>query len=456
MEDVIVVGAGISGLATAYFLRQRGWNPLVLEAGPRVGGNLQSYREEGFLRDTGPNSLLLKGDIVPTWLHELGLETEQVEANAVARRRYIVNQNHQPVAIGPGILLKGSLLSLSARLRLLSEPLRRPRLSSAEESIASFVRRRLGADVLTWLVDPFVSGIFAGNPEQLSVQASLPRLVRLEQQSGSLLRGALRARKGAKTPKSRLISFREGLQTLPLRVSEKLGDAVHCNTPIDHLERQANGVWEVHSHTQRWHSRRVILALPARAAADLLAATDPTLSQLLEEIPYPAVRVLSLGFQRADIRHPLDGFGMLIPRILGLETLGVLFSSTLFPDRAPSDQVLLTVFIGGSQNHIQGRSDAALLETVLRELQPLLGICGNPTFIRHQHWPEAIPQYELGHLERIQHIDALTEKYPGLYFRANWRDGVALGDCMEAAYRLSREEDWSSPQKFNAGNNAPD
>lgn len=444
MEEVIIIGAGISGLATAYFLRKRGWSPLLLEAGTTPGGNLQSRREEGYLRDMGPNSLLLKGQIVPEWLRALRLEEDIVEANPLAKRRYILNRHRQPVALGPGVLFGGSLLSVRGRLHLPGEPFRPPRrVQDGEESIADFVRRRLGDEALTWLVDPFVSGVFAGNPARLSVQATLPRLVALEQDGGSLLRGALRARnrKSPGTPKTRLISFREGLQALPLRVASTLGDALRCNTPVDQLGN-SDGMWHVSSGNHAWQSKRLILALPAGAAASLLAPTDAALAHELDAIPYPAVGSLSIGFQRAQVQHPLDGFGMLIPRVMGLEILGVLFSSTLFPGRAPADQILLTAFIGGSQNDISGRSNDDLLATALHEINPLLGISGKPVFTRCQIWPKAIPQYEIGHLDRVRRIDALSAQYPGLYFRANWREGVALGDCMEGAYRFSQDADW--------------
>ncbi|QQD73687.1 protoporphyrinogen oxidase [Acidithiobacillus ferrivorans] len=444
MDDVIIIGAGISGLATAYFLRKQGWSPLLLEAAAKPGGNLQSRQEEGYRRDMGPNSLMLKGHIVPEWLRELRLEEDIVEANPLAKRRYILNRHRQPVALGPGVLFGGGLLSWRGRLRLLGEPFRSPRrMQDSEESVADFVRRRLGEEALTWLVDPFISGVFAGNPARLSVQATLPRLIALEQDGGSLLRGALRARnkKSPDTPKTRLISFHEGLQTLPLRVASALGDALRCNTPVEHLGN-SDGNWQVSSGSQTWQSKRLILALPAGAAARLLAPTDAALAHELDAIPYPAVGSLSIGFQRMQVQHPLDGFGMLIPRVMGLETLGVLFSSTLFPGRAPADQVLLTAFIGGSQNDISGRDDDDLLATALREICPLLGISGKPVFSRCQTWPKAIPQYEIGHLERVKRIDALSARHPGLYFRANWREGVALGDCMEEAYRFSQDVGW--------------
>ncbi len=437
MDKIIVIGGGLSGLASAYFLQQQGVQSRLLEATPQVGGNLLSIKENDFLRDAGPNSLMLKGQVVPALIESLQLQQEIVEANPLAKRRYILNRKRQLVPLGPGVLFSGKLLSLQGRLRLLSEAFRGRGKSAAEESIAAFVRRRLGPEVLTWLVDPFVSGVFAGDPERLAVAATFPRLVKMEQEHGSLFRAALAARKNSKNTKPRLISFRNGLQALPLRIAERLEGPLHCNAPAEQLQQHEDGSWEVFSRQQSWRSEKIILALPAHKAAALLARLQPNLAAELEAIAYPAVTTLSLGFPRANVLHPLDGFGMLIPRTMGLETLGVLFSSTLFPDRAAPDQVLMTAFIGGSQNPLRGRSDSDLLKTVLHEIRPILGIQGEPSFSRCQNWPEAIPQYEQGHLARIERIAKMTSQIPGLHFRANWRDGVALGDCVEAAYQTA-------------------
>ncbi|WP_414041470.1 protoporphyrinogen oxidase [Acidithiobacillus sp. M4-SHS-6] len=439
MDAVIIIGGGLSGLASAYFLQQQGVSARLLEAEPFIGGNIQSRQEAGFLRDLGPNSLMLKGQVVPDLLQSLHLEAELVEANALAKRRYILNRHRQLAPLGPGVLFGGKLLSLQGRLRLLSEPFRYRKQDTEEESIADFVRRRLGPEVLTWLVDPFVSGVFAGDPERLALAATFPRLLRMEQEHGSLLRAALAARK--KTPQSKacLVSFRQGLQTLPLRMAEQLQGPIHCHTPVDRLEQHTDGSWEVYSAQQSWRSAKIILALPAKKAADLLVLRHSDLAKELAAISYPAVSTLSLGFPRSKVQHALNGFGLLIPRIMGLQTLGVLFSSTLFPDRAPLDQVLLTAFIGGSQNPLDGRSDSDLLQTVLDEIRPILGIEGEPSFSRCQNWPEAIPQYELGHLARLERISQMKQQISGLYFRANWRDGIALGDCLEAAQQLSQQ-----------------
>lgn len=446
MHKVIIIGGGISGLASAWFLREKGWQPLILEAGDPAGGSICSRREAGFLLDTGANSMMLKGEIVPAWFRRIGMDGEMIEANPLAKRRYVLKDG-VPIALpnGPLAFLRSPILSLSAKARLLGEPFR-PRSTDPDESIAAFVRRRLGPEVLDWMVDPFVSGVFAGDPERLSLRATLPRLAALEDAGGSLLRGAWRARR-AKRPRRvapRLVSFRNGLQMLPLKVADLLGDALHSGCIVERIHREGD-LWVAEAAGQSWRASRLVLAVPAYVAAQLLTPLHAELAAELDAIPYPSVMTMALGFAQAQVAHALDGFGMLIPRKLGLETLGVLFSSTIFPGRAPAGQVLLTAFIGGAQNDIGARPDAALLSTVVQEISPALGISGTPHFVHARRWQRAIPQYERGHLDRIRRIDAALATLPGLAFRANWRDGVALGDCIENAAALSEGEGWRDP-----------
>ena len=447
MHKVIIIGGGISGLASAWFLREKGWQPLILEAGDPAGGSICSRREAGFLLDTGANSMMLKGEIVPAWFRRIGMDGEMIEANPLAKRRYVLKDG-VPLALpnGPLAFLRNPILSAAAKARLLGEPFR-PRSTDPDESIAAFVRRRLGPEVLDWMVDPFVSGVFAGDPERLSLRATLPRLAALEDTGGSLLRGAWRTRhaKGPRRVAPRLVSFRNGLQMLPLKVADLLGDAVHSGCAVERIHREGD-LWVAEAADQSWRAPRLVLAVPAYVAAQLLTPLHAELAAELHAIRYPSVMTMALGFAQAQVAHALDGFGMLIPRKLGLETLGVLFSSTIFPGRAPAGQVLLTAFIGGAQNDISDRPDGALLSSVMQEISPALGISGAPHFVHTRRWQRAIPQYERGHLDRIRRIDAALATLPGLALRANWRDGVALGDCIENAAALSEGESWCDPK----------
>ncbi len=440
-EALIIAGAGITGLSAAWYLRH--WNPLVLEASGQPGGNVRSLEKGGFLSDLGPNSLLLRGHQVPELISELGLGPELCEANPVARRRYVLNRRREMVALGPGALLGGRLLSLQARLRLLGEPFRSP--SGPEESISSFVNRRLGPEILHWIVSPFVSGVFAGDPDRLSVSAALPRLTAMEQESGSLIRAALHRRRGnGHAGRSRLVSFRHGMQTLPERLASTLGDRLLLNSPVESLQREGN-LWKIRSGNQTLQAEKLLLALPAPVLAALLRPLHTGIAETLDEIFYPAVATIGLGFPRQQVEHSMDGFGVLIPRVLGIQTLGALFSSTLFPDRAPTGHVLLTAFLGGAQNDIRGGEETGMVRQVLEDLRPILRIQGDPEYAHAQLWSQAIPQYEIGHQKRLEQVNRFLETLPNLSLMGNWRGGVAVGDCIAQAGELARAPAWQNP-----------
>lgn len=440
MSDTIVVGAGISGLATAWYLSQRGADVLLLEADGEPGGCLRTLERDGFRVDAGANSTLDKQEGLAALVRELGLEEELLEANPAAKRRYIV-KNGELLALpsGPGGFITTPIFSPWAKLRLMLEPVfRRAR---HEESIAEFVRRRLGREFLDWAIDPFVSGVYAGDPRRLSVRAATAKIYALEKEYGSLILGAvgrlLQRRTSGPMPAGRLVGFRGGMQALPRAIVARLGERVHLGEAVTALRREGE-LWRVSTGAGEYQARHVVLALPAYACAQLLRPQARAMAEELEAIAYPPVATVALGFERSQVDHPLDGFGALIPRKLGIETLGVLFSSTLFPQRAPEGKVLLTSFLGGAQNPgVAARSEAEMARRVLEDLRPLLGIRGEPVFEAVNLWPRAIPQYELGHLDRLQRIERARAALPGLHFRSNWREGISVGDCINAARRLA-------------------
>lgn len=440
MNDTLIVGAGISGLSCAWFLRQRGQQVRVLEAGAQPGGCLTSVQDGGFLVEGGPNSTLMRDGALGELVRGLGLEAELLEANAAARRRYVVKHGRLVALPGsPPAFLATPLFSVGAKLRLLLEPFHRR--AAAEESIAQFVRRRLGPEFLDWAIDPFVSGVYAGDPERLSVRAAVAKIYALERDHGSLIRGALArlrtTRDAGPMPRGRLISFRDGMQTLAHALAARLGEAVQCGAEVTAVERRGEE-WVVRTAAAEYRVARLVLSVPAYRAASLLEPLDGALAAELAAIHYPAVASVALGFARDQVQHPLDGFGTLIPSREGCITLGALFSSTLFPGRAPDGQVLLTAFIGGARRpEIAARGEDAIVQQVLADLAPLLGIKGAPRFQRVRRWPRAIPQYELGHLERLARVDARLAQWPGLELRANWRDGISVADCVAQAQLLA-------------------
>jgi len=447
--DCLVVGAGISGLASAWFLARRGARVRVLEAANELGGVMHSVRDNGFLVETGPNSTLARGGAFDELVHGLGLAPELLVANPAASRRYVV-QRGAPVALpgNPLAFFTTPIFSLGAKLRLFTEPFHGR--AREEESIARFVRRRLGPEFLDWAIDPFVSGVYAGDPERLSVRAAVPKIYALEAQHGSLIVGALsrmlHGRAGGPQPGGRLVSFRGGMQTLPVAIARELGERVVPGAAVTGLSRAGDG-WLVQTAGREHRARQVVLALPAYAAAKLLEPLSADAARELAAIVYAPIAAVGLGFRRTQIRHALDGFGMLIPRRENRKTLGVLFSSTLFPGRAPDEHALLTAFLGGARHPGIGQADDdAVVGQILADLRPLLGIEGAPVMTRVTRWARAIPQYELGHLERLARLDAALAALPGLRLRANYRDGISVADCVENARRQAETFERPAPR----------
>ena len=449
--QTLVIGAGISGLSTAFFLQQQGHRVAVLEASGQAGGNVQTLMHEGFLLEAGPNTLLDNDPAIAALIDGLDLRTEVREANTEANRRYVVREGQAVQLPGsPPAFLTTKLFSPAAKFRLLAEPF--IGRAKHEESVAEFVRRRLGQEFLDWAIDPFVSGVYAGDPARLSVQAATAKVYALERDHGSLIAGALKkafkARKAEvqTTPVGHMFSFDRGLGQLIDALATRLGAALHVNTAVQGLQHTHDG-WQVNTSQGAFVAQNVVLAVPAEVCAALLEPFLGVRVQPLREIPYPPVMSVALGFRREDVAHALDGFGVLIPAKERVTTLGALFSSTLFPGRAPDGQVLLTVFIGGRRHEDVGEwTDEAVVARVLVDLAPILGLRSAPLMTHVQRWSRAIPQYELGHLERIAALDEAMQHLGGLVTRANWRDGVSVSDAIRNGLALAAKLQQSSAQ----------
>jgi oxygen-dependent protoporphyrinogen oxidase len=443
--DVIVVGAGLSGLVAAYRVRRSGMRVAVLEARARPGGVIGSERRNGGLFERGPNSGLDTTPLINGLLDDLGIRAERIDASKASSRRYVV-RGGALVALptSPGAFLRTSLFSGGAKLRLFAEPFIGRAPANAEESIAQFVRRRLGSEFLDYAIEPFVAGIYAGDPETLSVPAAFPRLHALEQRYGSLLKGAVlgarERRRSADKAKSTAssFSFRDGMQTLTDALARGVGQ-VDCDVAVERVEPRADGTFAVIGErfgmTFERAARAVIVATPAYAAAKIVGAAEPAAAAALREIPYPPVTVVASAYRRRDILHALDGFGFLAPARERPAVLGTLFSSTMFDFRSSSEVAVLTTFVGGRRNpELAAASDRELTAAVHAELGRLLGAGAEPMWSEITRWPYAIPQYTLGHLGRIAQLEAAEQRLPGLYFCANYRGGVAIGDCVKSGH----------------------
>jgi oxygen-dependent protoporphyrinogen oxidase len=444
--DVLVIGAGISGLATAFRLARGGLRVTVLEASPRVGGAIETLTEraaDGVWRfELGPNTVLENDESVGRLIRDSGLDGEKITALPSAKRRFLwKGERLHPLPAGPGDFLTTSLFPPGAKLRLLREPwIQRP-AGDAEETIAAFVRRRLGQAFLDYAVGPFVSGVYAGDPERLSVRWAVPKIANLEREHGSLIRGAIhgaRTRRTGPTPGGAMISFRAGLEELPRRLAEAIGD-VRTGTACERIVSTVSG-FRAETSAGAFEASRVVLAVPAEVAARLLDEASEGRSRLLAEIPYAAVAVVALGVRRSDIAHPLGGFGFLAPRKEGLRVLGCLFPSEIFPDRAPAGHVALSAFVGGRTDpEITGWSEERIAAAVEADLRRSLGLSGEPVFRVVRRWPRAIPQYELGHGRFVDLARDLETALPGLRLGGNYLRGVSVPDCIKNATALAEE-----------------
>jgi oxygen-dependent protoporphyrinogen oxidase len=442
---VAVIGGGISGLGVAYALARAGVPFRLIESASSVGGMIRSERVDGFLVEHGPNSALNASVDVETVIGELGLLPDRVFAAPVSRKRYIVKDG-RPRALPLGFIdfLRTPLWSGRAKARLLREPFAEPP-PAGEESIASFVTRRLGREFLEYAVDPFVSGVYAGDPERLSVQATFPKLAALERNHGSLIRGALAGigRPRAQRPRQRgIYSFRDGLGELPVAIGARLGDSLWCDARVTGLARRREGfgVGIVRRNEETTlDADRVVIATPADVAASLVRPFDPGLSEELAAIEYAPVAVVATAFDRARVSHPLDGFGCLVPRLERRTLLGSLWNSSLFPGRSPQGMVLVSNFVGGARHaDLVDRSDAELTRLVVEDLARLLGVNGTPTWARVIRYRRAIPQYLIGHAARVSRIERATAHLPGLSLVGNYLRGVAVGDCLERGLTTGR------------------
>ncbi|MEH6650785.1 MAG: protoporphyrinogen oxidase [Motiliproteus sp.] len=440
-RSYLILGAGISGLTTAWFLKQQGHRVTLLEARDQAGGNLRTHKRDGYLIERGPNSTLNNRPALEVLFDSLNL-TPMI-ANAASNKRFVLrDSNLHPLPMGPGDFIRTPLFKAAGKWRLLLEPfIGRAR---DEESVASFVERRLGKEFLDYAINPFVSGVYAGDPAQLSVRAATAKVYALEKQYRSMFIGMIaktlfHKHRGGAGPSGKMITFEHGMQQLADTLADKMHEELHTGSPVETLQQLDDGRWQAGSGDQHWQADEVILTLPAKACSQLLSPLLPQLQQQLEPIQYPTVASVSLGFKKSQVEHPLDGFGFLIPRCTGVETLGVLFPSSIFPDRAPDDHHLMTCFIGGVLNpEIASTNDEQLTQRVLRDIKPLLGIDGDPDMVEISRWPTAIPQYQMGHLQRLQKIDNALQALPGVHLRANWRDGISVGDCIQNGYDMAQ------------------
>jgi protoporphyrinogen/coproporphyrinogen III oxidase len=439
---VIVVGGGISGLVCAYALKKAGVEVLALDTSRNAGGLIRSEKRDGFLLELGPQSF--SGTAALRELcAELGIADQLLEAPANAPRYVLINGALKAVPLKPPAMLTSSFLSSRTKWTIARDAVGSTRAPDEDESIAAFVRRKFSDELLDRLVGPFVSGIYAGDPECLSLRSAFPQLHEAEKSAGSVIRGMLRAAKSRKGPRERpaLQSFRDGNQTLVQTLTGNLGSNLRSGAEVVSIvgRRQSSSIkFELRirqaNSGETVVADRLVLATPADVAGALLRDVNPAFEPVLGGIEYASVAVVSLGYKREDVAHSLDGFGFLVPRSSGLRTLGTVWNSSLFPGRAPAGHVLLTSFVGGATDRAAAAlSCDELAQLVHREIAPVLQIRAAAVFSHVQIYRQALPQYNIGHSDRLRALDKLRADVPGLSFIGNYLKGPAIGNCVDLA-----------------------
>jgi protoporphyrinogen/coproporphyrinogen III oxidase len=450
---VIVIGGGISGLACAFRLKQRGIPFLLLEKSDRFGGVIQSIKQDGFLFERGPQSFTLTAPLNEL-IEAAGLSGELQRAPSRMPRYIYVGGKLVAAPMSPFSLLATSLLSAGTKWKLLTEPLRRTHPPTEDESIASFVRRKFGASLLDNLVAPFVSGVYAGDPEKLSLRSAFPQVHEWEKNHGSLLRGAIR--KMRSRPKSSsaqkvrgICSLQNGVGSLFDALGAQLEDSAHLGVSVDAVIRNTSESKErfevrcTFSGAQRSESlaaSAVICATETAPAGAMLAPSSEQFRKSLARIPYAPIAVVSAGYRREAVGRALDGFGFLVPRAEGLRVLGCVWNSSLFPGRAPEGHVLLTSFAGGALNpELCSWNEDRIASAVHEDISRVLNIREAPT-TQHVHvYTRAIPQYNLGHALILAELRWTCDATPGLYLAGNYLEGPSMGACVERAFRVVDE-----------------
>jgi len=462
---VAVIGGGIAGLTAAYRIARTrdhdGRTPVVtiLEATDRVGGVIETVVRDGFIVERGPDSMITEKPWGVDLCREIGLEDALLPTNAASRGSFIVRgRTLHPVPEGfhlmaPSRLLpfaRSGLLSWRGKLRVAMEPLIPRRRDDGDESLADFVRRRLGSEALTRIAQPMVGGIYTADPERLSLRATLPRFLDMERKHGSVVRGLIAARKragsgvsGARGPRYELfVSLREGMERLPRRLAELLpNDAVHVNARVNGL-RRIGAHWHIETPRGVIEADGVCIAAASHMAAPLLRPFAPEAARELDAIDHASTATVTLAYRRTDIRHPLNGFGFVVPAVEGRTVLACTFNSVKFEKRAPDGFVLMRVFVGGALfPRAFDLDDERMIAAVETDLRDLIGVSGSALWSIVTRYPRSMPQYHVGHIERIRRIERALSTIPALELAGNAYLGAGIPDTIrsanEAAARLA-------------------
>ncbi len=451
MKRIVIVGGGISGLCTAYYLVREllksgeAAEIVLFEAEKVPGGKMRTIREDGFHMEWGPNGFLTNKPHSLELVKELGAEARLARSSDFARKRFIFSggtMHRLPET--PPAFIRSRLLTLRGKIRIAGELFAPGPPVGIDESLGDFARRRLGTEALEKLIDPMVTGIYAGDPDQMSLRSCFPLIYDLERKYGGLVKGMIslqreRRKTGEKRemsagPGGVLMSFDHGVQTLTDILAGRLSDGLHLGVKVVRIiRREGKIVLSLEENGRRGEidTDVVVLATPAYAAAEMLGPLDSSLRADLSSIPYSPISVVALGYDKATLGNPLDGFGFLIPRGERRKILGALWDSSVFPNRAPEGKALIRAMVGGVRGpELAALPPADLIELVRSELSVTMGVMAEPVLSRIFFHDRGIPQYLVGHGKTLRRIEERLAANPGIHLNSNAYRGIALNDCV--------------------------
>ncbi len=441
-EKIVIIGGGISGLSTAAFLDKNGKSFLLLEKQDQPGGVMRSQEADNFIMDFGSNSAIEKNFAIPELIDFLGLKDEVMYASRASSKRYILKNNKLHALKGPLSVVFTQLFSWKGKFRVIKEIWIKPRISEEDESVANFVERRLGREIVDYAFSPLISGIYAGRPEEISMKANYPKMTALEQNYGSIIKGAIakvkEKKKSPKEPKpsKNIFSFRKGMQQIALHIASKYTDKIEFNADVQLLE-QKDGKYLItyikDGNKEQVLADKIISAAPAFVATNYFSALSVQLSASLAKVYYPPVIVLNLIYKRTQIGVKLDSFGYLIPEKEKKNYLGAIWSSVVFPNRTPDEYASFTLFIGGSVNKKVKDDIKGSVAKAKSEFEQTMNISDEAIVEKFKLWEKAIPQYNMDYPEIIAEIEKFEKEHPNIIISGNYYKGFATGDCIENA-----------------------
>lgn len=447
---ICILGAGISGLSLAYKLKQAGKDFILLEADAEVGGKIKSRQQGAYTYELGPNTVLINNGSIKELIDELGLKEQIIEPDeqAIKSRFVLKNGNIEAIPTSLKSAIKSNLIGWGTLASLLTEPFKKAKQNGKEESLAEFSKRRFGKQIYEDLITPFVTGIYAGDPEKMSIDFTLSILKQAEEKYGSILKGMpklLKQKKAAnekyQLPRQKIFTFKKGLQTLARAIASELDEAVKLNAQVFKIEKK-EGRYAVHfkhkNEQKTVLADQVVSTLPAAVLADLIETENPTLSQSLKKVSYVPATVTHLAYDKQQLNFKKEAFGILSRKSEQVPFLGVLFNSKFFPHQAPENKVLITVISGGyRQADFIHRAKTEIQAEIHQSLIRLNVVQGDFEFASCYHWPKAIPQYELGHQEILDQIAEFEAKNPNFLIAGNFLKGISVSDCIENSFKLA-------------------